>query len=72
MKKSIYSLFIICSCIMQLNAQVKTEKRIEFELKEGYAGYSLTEFKDKGIMVYYHEEKSKGGIMTWKIDHYST
>ena len=72
MKKLVYSLFFVLGCIIQLNAQVKTEKRIEFELKEGYAGYSLTEFKDKGIMVYYHEEKSKGGIMTWKVDHYST
>lgn len=72
MKKIIYSIFACCAFIGTLNAQVTTEERIEFELKEGYAGFELNQFRDQGVLVHYHDEKAKGGVMKWKIDHYST
>jgi hypothetical protein len=52
--------------------QIETEKRIEFELREGYEAYELAQFRENGLLVYCHEEKSVAGNLTWKVDHYST
>lgn len=64
--------FILMASVTQLNSQVSNEKRIEFELKEGYENFNLVQFGANGLFVYSHAEKSVKDNLTWKFDRYST
>jgi hypothetical protein len=72
LKRVLIFAFILMTSITQLNSQVSNEKRIEFELKEGYEDFSLVQFGENGLVVYSHAEKSVKDNLTWKIDRYST
>jgi len=53
-------------------SQVETIKRIEFELKEGFASHDLAKFDDNGILFYSKSTDKKGKTRQWKIEQYST
>ena len=48
------------------------EKRIEFDLKDGYTGEHVIEFEKEGILLGSHSEKAIDGKLEWKYDKYST
>ena len=72
MKAVLVAILLILTTGHGLFSQVKTEKRIEFELKEGFEGFQLCEFGDLGVLVFCHAEKAVNKEMEWKVDHYST
>ncbi|MBW6484411.1 MAG: hypothetical protein K0B10_15315 [Vicingaceae bacterium] len=53
-------------------SQVETVKRIEFELKEGFASHDLAKFGDNGILFYSKSTDKKGKTRQWKIEQYAT
>ncbi len=71
-KKTLSALFILFWSVTAAFSQITSEKRIEFELKEGYEAYQLAQFRENGLLVYCHEEKSVAGNLTWKVDRYTT
>lgn len=50
-----------------VNAQVLTEKHIEFETGEGYTNYRVEPFKNEGLLLLAQEEKGS----RWQIQQYS-
>jgi hypothetical protein len=71
-KKKQIALLILNFIFLIGFAQVETKKRIEFELKEGYASHDLAEFKDNGILFYSKSTDKKGKTRKWKIEQYNT
>ena len=71
MKSIIYSRTTLAICFLlcftTLNAQVATEKHIEFETGEGWFNYRVETFKNKGMLLLSQQEKSAN----WKVEAYS-
>jgi hypothetical protein len=72
MRTTLLAALLLFICQSKFYSQIKTENRIEFELKEGYENFDLHEFGEYGILVFYRAEKAQGGMIEWKVDHYST
>src|SRR3989338_1318490 len=72
--KNIFSalLLFLLLPVMDVSGQIEAGKRLEFELREGYENFDLAQFRENGILVFYHAEKSVKDNLTWKVDHYST
>ncbi|MBI1308132.1 MAG: hypothetical protein GC181_16135 [Bacteroidetes bacterium] len=54
------------------SAQVSTEKRLEFELKDDYVGESIYTFGEEGLIMRSVSQRSDGGNREWKFDLYDT
>jgi len=68
-----FSFFIALSLCTTISfAQVKTIKRIEFELKEGYSNHQFSKFGDNGIILFSKFDETIGDNSRWKIERYST
>ena len=63
---------MICLAALVSTAQVKIEKRIEFELKDGYSGERIMPFEDKGVMVRTTRIKTINRKSLYKYELYST
>lgn len=67
----IYLLFISICCLSVSFAQLSTEKRIEFELKDGYQNENVYEFGDKGFLLIARSQKSdENREVAYKIERY--
>lgn len=53
-------------------SQISYEKRIEFELKDGYYNERITEFKEKGFLMNSRKIQSINNETEWKYDLYNT
>ena len=71
MKKNILTVFLLIS-VLSIRAQVSFEKRIEFELKNGYSKERIVEFGNDGFILYSQSTKSDKGQKEWKYDLYNT
>ena len=71
MKKNILTAFLLIS-VLSIRAQVTFEKRIEFELKNGYSKERIVEFGKDGFILYSQSTKSDKGQKEWKYDLYNT
>jgi uncharacterized protein YdeI (YjbR/CyaY-like superfamily) len=71
MKKIKLLILTLCVCTITTQAQVESKKRIEFELKEGYASHDLAKFKENGLLFYAKSTSKKGKTREWKIEKYS-
>lgn len=49
--------------------QVSTDKRLEFELADGYYGETIYEFGEEGFVLV-SNSKAKGGEINWKYEKY--
>src|SRR3989338_5733666 len=58
--KNIFSalLLFLLLPVMDVSGQIEAGKRLEFELREGYENFDLAQFRENGILVFYHAEKS--------------
>ena len=55
-----------------LSSQIKYEKRIEFELGEGYEYSNIIPQKEDGLLMVYRDENSSGREVEWVYDFYNT
>lgn len=69
MKKLLLGLLMLLA-VQCMKAQTTFEKRIEFELKDGYTGEEVMEFGEDGMIVRSYSEKSTDGQTEWKYDRY--
>ncbi len=53
-------------------AQVTTEKRLEFDIKDDYEGETIYEFGETGFLMVSRSEKKEDGEYRWKFEKYST
>lgn len=72
MRKQILLLLLTQTLVLAAFTQVKTLKRIEFELKEGYTSHDLAKFKENGVLFYSKSTSKKGENREWKIEKYSS
>ena len=52
--------------------RIQIEKRIEFELKDGYSNESIIELGENGIILYAYDKKSSGKKDVWRYQLYNT
>ena len=52
--------------------QISYEKRIEFELKDGYSGEKIIEFGKLGFIISSYNEENEGDKTEWKFELYNT
>ena len=53
-------------------SQITYEKRIEFELKDGYYNERITEFKEHGFLMNSKKIQTINNETEWKYDLYNT
>lgn len=63
------SLFLFSSTLF---SQITYEKRIEFELGEGYEDSEIIPQKNDGLLMVYRSENSSGKEVEWVYDFYNT
>ena len=71
MKKTL-ALLLLLNTTLLLTSQITYDKRIEFELKDGYDNEEIVEFGELGFIMVSREEQSAGGENKWKYEHYNT
>ena len=71
MKKYLFALIGLLM-IQSVNSQLKYEKRIEFELKDGYADEKIFTFGERGLLMRSKKIERVENDEEWKFDFYST
>lgn len=71
MKKYLFALIGLLM-IQSVNSQLKYEKRIEFELKDGYADEKMFTFGERGLLMRSKKIERVENDEEWKFDFYST
>lgn len=72
MKKSLTSILFFVLSITVSMAQIKYEKRIEIEEKEGYSNYQTYQFAESGIVVSYEKDMKSGDLAEYYFDFYNS
>ncbi len=57
--------------LLQLSAQISTEKRLELELNDDYNNEKIYEFGKKGFLIFAQSDTKEDKQYRWKYDHYS-
>ena len=71
MKSFFLFTFFIFSSILSI-AQIEFEKRLEFELKDGYSGEKIIAFGENGFLLRSVSDEVIDGKSEWKYDLYNT
>ena len=73
MKIKRWLLLVLClSLFINSYAQLDTEERIEFELKEGYGGQYLAKFGEDGLLIHSKNTDAIGSNSKYKIERFSS
>ena len=68
-----YFLFIFLALITRIFAQnAVTEKRVEFDLKDGFSNERVFEFNSKGMLIFSKQEKDENQTSTYRFEKYNT
>lgn len=78
MTTKLYTLLLLLLITFSLQAQekgekrIEIEKRIEFELKDGYSNETIIELGENGIIQYAYDTESSGKKDIWRYQLYDT
>lgn len=72
MKKNLLIVSLLISATLSGTAQISCEKRIEFELKDGYKNEKIIEFGKDGFLMISKSNESSGGERGRKYEHFNT
>jgi hypothetical protein len=67
---ALYILLALNAGIFAQNAA--TEKRVEFDLKDGFSNERVFEFSDKGMLIFSKQDKDENQISTYRFEKYNT
>ena len=52
--------------------QTTTEKRVEFDLKDGYSNERVFEFNANGMLIFSKQDKDEAQMSTYRFEKYNT
>lgn len=65
-------LFILLTSTCVFSQNTENEKRIEFELKDGFSGERIYEFNTEGFLVFSRQTKDEGTNALYKFEKFNT